>query len=147
MEFCAAFADPIYFKPMKNNREMVFLGCSELELFNQRLIELDDLSALDADQVVMVIGRHGLVAAEFVIEPVFFHKPLFLEGVKGSVNGRKADSWSLGPDQSVNFFGAQVSFRFHKNLQDPEPLLGRMNSVRAKMLGKIHSRCSGPVFE
>ena len=103
---------------MKNNREMVFLGCGELELFNKGLIELDDLSALDADQVVMVIGRHGFISAELVIEPMFFHEPFFLEGVKSPINGRKADSWSLGPDQSVDLFGAQVSLRLHKNFQD-----------------------------
>ncbi len=89
---------------------MVFLGCGELELFDQRLIEFDDFSAFDTDQMVMVIGRHGLVPAEFVIEPVFFNKPFFLEGMKGPIDRGEADAGSLGPDQSVNFLGAKVGF-------------------------------------
>ncbi len=87
---------------------MVFLGRRKLKLFDKRLVELDHLSALDTDQVIVMVGRHGLISAELVVETVFFDESLLFEGMKGAVDGRESDPGGLGPHQPVDLFCAQM---------------------------------------
>jgi hypothetical protein len=137
MFFCTAFADPVYFKAVGNDGEVIFPGCSQLKLFDDRLIELDDLSALDADQMIVVARRFGFVSAELVVEPVFLHKTFFLQGVKRPVDGGQTDLRGLDPDETVDFLRAQMGMGFDQNLDDAQALLGWMDPVRPEMFREV----------
>ncbi len=124
----AGFADPVNFEAMGDDGEMIIPGRGDLKLLDDRLVELHDLSALDADEVVVVFGGLGLVAAELVVEPVFFDKPFFLECVQGPIDRGQTDPGRFGFDKSMNLFGAEVSLGFGKGLENAQSLLGRMDS-------------------
>ena len=125
--FLAGFADPVNFQAMGDDGEMVVPGRGDLELLDDRLVEFHDLSAFDADEVVVVFGGLCFVAAELIVEPVFFDKPLFLECMQGPVDRGQTDPGRLGSHQSMNLFGAQVPLGFGKGLEDAQSLLGRVN--------------------
>ena len=126
--FLAGFADPVNFQAMGDDGEMVVPGRGDLKLLDDGLVELHDLPALDADEVVVVFGGLGLVAAELVVEPVFFDKPFFLECMQGPVDRGQTDPGRFGFHKSMNLFGAEVSLGFGKGLEDAQPLLGRVDS-------------------
>ncbi len=107
---------------------MVFSGRGLLKLFDDWLPELHDLSALKADKMIVVLGRSGFVAAELIVEPVFFDEAFFLEGVESPVDCRQANPRCLGADERVDFLGAQMSLGFGEGLEDTQALLRRVNS-------------------
>ncbi len=80
---------------MGDDGEMVVPGCGDLELLDDGLVEFHDLSAFDADEVVVVFGGLGFITAKLVVEPVFFDKPFFLECVQGPIDRGQTDPGRL----------------------------------------------------
>lgn len=146
-ESLATFANSIDLEPVGDDGKVVFPRGGHLQLLDDGLVELHDLSALNADQMVMVLCGLGFVAAELVVEPVLLDKSLFLEGVEGAIDGGQSDPRGLGADQPVDLLRAQVALGLGEGLEDPQTLLRGMNPGGPKILGQpLHGSRRGILF-
>ncbi len=134
MFLCTGFADSVNFETVGNDGKVIFPGGGQLKLFYDRLVEFDHLAAFKADQMIVMAGRLGFVPAEFVIEPVLLHEPLFFQRVEGAVYGGQPDLRGLDPHKPMNFFRTQVGMGVDQDLDHADALLGGMDPVGTEML-------------
>jgi hypothetical protein len=98
----------------------VELSCDFILLvFDNFAVKLDQLTALGADQmVVMLMIVIMLVSFAAVAQPLFARQPAFVQQFERSIDGGKADARVFGLDKVVQIFSAQMSFGFEKNFKD-----------------------------
>src|SRR5690242_9983290 len=110
------------------------LGDVALQLLDLLVAELDDAAGLEIDEVVMMIGRHLLVARPAVAEIVARQNVRLLEKTHGPVDGGDAD---LGVDligPAVDRLDIGVIGRVRQHACDDAALLGHLQTlVEAKL--------------
>src|SRR6185312_9612880 len=110
------------------------LGDVALQLFDLLVAELDDAAGLQIDEVVVMIGRHLLVARAAVAEIMARQDVGLLEKPYRAVDGGDAD---LGVDligPAVDRFDIWVIGRVRQHARDDAALLGHLETfVEAKL--------------
>jgi hypothetical protein len=114
------------------------LGDLLLPLLDELVGELLDLSAPDADQVVMVIAAIQLEDRIAAFEMMPFHEARRFELREHPIHGREAYFLSLGQQKLVYFFRRQMTISvtpFFEHLQNLDPRQGDFQASVSDILG------------
>jgi len=108
----AVLAVAIEFYFVVNDLEAAFPADHALKRLHEVILELDDLSAADANQVMVVMDLFfgELVPAPAVAEIHLLKDPKLGKEVQGAIHRRKADLGVALADDIIDVIGAQVLF-------------------------------------
>jgi hypothetical protein len=106
-----------------------------LFILNDLAVELDQVAAFRADQmVVMLMVVFVFVALASITETLFARQPALVEQFERPVNGRISDARIFALDQVIVVFGAEMAFGFEKDLEDQLSLSSLLESGPAQVL-------------
>ncbi len=115
---------------MALQREAVLLGEFILEPFDLVVLELDDLPAIQADQVIVVLVFKGdFVPAHAVAKVALVGDSALLEELQGSVDRGVANLAVTLANQREKVLDAQMPRRTKKHIRHRATLSGRAQSV------------------
>src|SRR5579872_2139097 len=100
-----------------------------LQLFDRLVAELDDLAALQVDQVIVMLGRRLFVACAAIAEIVALEDTGLLEQAHGAVDGGNRD---LRIDRSgalMDRFDVRMIGGFRQHARDDATLLGHLETL------------------
>ena len=122
---------------MVGHREAVLLRDLDLEALDLVIAELDDVTAVDADEVVVVVAVVGrLVARGAVAEAARLGQAAIDEELQGPVDGGLADVGVLGPDRGVELVDVRVARVREEGLGDGAPLAGHAQATLGEVGGE-----------
>jgi hypothetical protein len=104
--------------------EIHALGDFLLPLFDEFVVELLDLPALDANQVIVMIAAIQLEYRVAALEMMPLHQAGRFELGQHTIHGRQPDFLSLCQQKLVYFFGRQVAIvvtPLLEHIQDLDP--------------------------
>src|SRR6516165_8118497 len=129
-------ADAVELHPMPAHDEAEEARDPLLELLELLAVELDDLPAALADDVVVVLlgGLGGLVAGLPVVEVALVRQPAFLEQLEGPVDGRVADARVHLLHGRMQLLDREVLPRPEERARDVVALSSRLEAPLAQRL-------------
>ena len=89
------------------------------------VLELDDPTTTETDEVVMLCTRFRLVVVVRLVEVDFLNQAKSLEGLQSAVDRGQADAGLFLPDTAVDLIGVRVSLSLADRLQNQSPLFCR----------------------
>src|SRR5262245_8136204 len=120
---------------MAQDAEAVASGDLVLARLDHRALELDDLPALHAHEVVVVLVL-DLVARDAVVEVPFVREPRLAEELHRAVDGRVADVRVLLANRVVDLLARHVTPRVQEHVEDRLALLGVLEAVLLEEAGQ-----------
>lgn len=115
----------------------VITGDFFLEFFNGFAFKFENGSALNADQVIVVLPVEvAFVAKRPVSEIMFLGNLAFLQEFQGSVYGGIADLGVVAANAMEEFFGIDMPFAAKKMAENIHALGGQFQIVLAKIILK-----------
>src|SRR5581483_11998870 len=99
-------------------------GDSLLEAFDVVVLELDDLAAALADEMIVMVIGNGFVASLAVVEVAFLEQVAFAKQPQGPVDGRVADVGVAFLDLGVKLLGADMAADFEEHPRNIVALSG-----------------------
>ena len=107
--------------------ETVTLGNPLLKGFERRVLEFNNLSAVEADQVIVVASfGGGLISCLAILEFPPGGETQLGQKLEGAVNGNVADLRVGFNDLGIDLRKALVAGRIQEDVEDFFPLLGRL---------------------
>ena len=117
--------------------ETVFVRDLSLMLLDIQVLELDDLSAFRADQVIVVFGVIGkLIACLPVSEISRLRQAALAEEIQGAVHGRQPDIGLLPAHPLKEILRRDVPVHLQEGLQDLGALLRKLHVVPPDVLSQ-----------
>ncbi len=105
-----------------------FLGNRALQSFDFRVFELDDLAAVDIDEMIVMVIGYFLIARAAIAEIVPVKNVVFLKQADGAVDGRDTDFRINPHGPPVNHFNIGVIVGFAEHTGDNAPLPGHFQT-------------------
>jgi hypothetical protein len=112
----------VQFKPVIHQPVAQFLGHPLLQVFDFFVVEFDDFTAFDIDQVVVMIFRDFLVPRTSVAKIVTVQDILLLEKANGPVNRGNTDPGIKLGGSFVDQFNIGMIVGFAQDLRNDAPL-------------------------
>ena len=100
-----------------------------LKIFDFRIFKLDDLAAIDIDEMIVMVFGYFLVARAPIAKIMSLKNIVFLEQADGSVDGRDTDFRINPRGPPVNHFNVGVIIGFAEHTGDNAPLSGHLQTL------------------
>src|SRR5215469_13788496 len=120
----AVRADSVQFHLVAGQRHAQVARDDVLHALDRRVLELDDLAAALADEVIVMALADGFVARLTLVEMALVQQLAFLEQAQRAVDRRVADVRVDLLDLGVKFFGADVMAVLEEHARDVVALAG-----------------------
>ena len=131
-DFLTIGAQTVHFVPVRLEQEAVSVCDVVLQRLDARLLELDDLPAVDADEVIVVRGIVSkFVSREPVAKVALVGHSAFREQFERAVNGGVPHARILSAHLSEQLFDAHVVVHREERLDDDVALIGRTQTALA----------------
>lgn len=118
-------AAAVQLESMSFDGKTVLPGDFILQLFDARVFEFDNLPAVDADQVIMMLIQiTGLITCLAITEMTLLGDTAFSKQFQGSVNGGIPDPGIFPAQAQVELFGGDMRADSQEFLEDNFPLTG-----------------------
>src|SRR5574338_1082227 len=131
-----AHAVRIQVKRVFLDRETALFGDALLSLLDLGVVELLDISALQADEVVVVIALVELENRLARLEIVALEQSCLLELRQHAVDCRQADIHAFANQQAIDILGGQVAlFRALEQVENFETWVGCLQAYAFQALG------------
>lgn len=113
-----------------------------LLLLDRLVVELEHVSTLEADEVVVVlVVARGFVGRLSLAEAPLGGQPTLGQQLEGAVDGGVADAWVVLAREPQEFFDAHVTTRAEESLGDDVALTRRLEALlRQKGVKLVHQR-------
>ena len=129
---------PVQFVTVAKHMKIVPLGDFFLGFFDHLALELDDLSALRADEMVVVV-MFDLVPHHTILEVTTLRETGFHQQFHRSIHGGVTDGWVTLVYGLEDFFAGSVALRGEKRLEDRVSLLRVLETTLREELGQSYT--------
>jgi hypothetical protein len=130
-------ATAVYFQTVIGHDEAMLMCNLFLQFLDTRILELDNFTAFNADEMIMMIAAvsdfvKGLTAAKVTL----FGKATFRQQLERPVNCRIADMGMLFSNPVIKFLGRQMGGSTEKFIQNDFPLTRKLESLLADIISE-----------
>ena len=129
---------PVQFVTVAKHIKVVPLGDFFLGFFDHLALELNDLSALRADEVVVVV-MFDLVPHHAILEVTTLREPGFHQQFHRSIHGGVTDGWVTLVHRLKDFLAGGVALRGQKRLEDRVSLLRVLETTLREKVGQRYT--------
>ncbi len=129
---------PVQFVTVAKYKKVVPLGDFFLGFFDHLALELDDLSALRADKMVVVV-MFDLVPHHTILEVTTLREAGFHQQFHRSIHGGVTDGWKTFVYGLENFLAGSVALRGEKRLEDRVSLLRVLEAALREEIGQSYT--------
>jgi hypothetical protein len=129
---------PVQFVTVAKYKKVVPLGDFFLGFFDHLALELDDLSALRADKMVVVV-MFDLVPHHTILEVTTLREAGFHQQFHRSIHGGVTDGWKTFVYGLKNFLAGSVALRGEKRLEDRVSLLRVLEAALREEIGQSYT--------